>query len=191
MEVILNCGDKINIPNGCKAEIKGGVITIEKEITEGKFKEGDFFATLEGENVGIVKSQRLDGNVEDVYSHWDDFQIQNPHIPIRCTDIRLATEDEKQRAIDEMKARGLWWNAEEKRIEKIRWRAEKGDCYFFLLSSLNVSEATEDRGHVDNYRYSAYNYFRTKEDAEEAAKLVKATLKKFHEDYESNKKQNS
>lgn len=31
MEIILNCGDKINIPDGCKAEIKDGVITIEKE----------------------------------------------------------------------------------------------------------------------------------------------------------------
>lgn len=67
MEIILTCGDKINIPDGCKAEIKDGVITIEEEITEvGKFKEGDFFATLEGENVGIVKSLCTDGNVEDV-----------------------------------------------------------------------------------------------------------------------------
>ena len=31
MKIILNCGDKINIPDGCKAEIKDGVITIEKK----------------------------------------------------------------------------------------------------------------------------------------------------------------
>ena len=188
MEIVLNCGDKINVPEGCKAEIKDGVITIEKEITEvGKFKEGDFFATLKGENVGIVKSQCADGNVEDVYSHWDDFQIQNPNIPIRCTDIRLATEEEKQRAIDELKAKGLWWNAKEKKIEKIRWRAEKGGFYFFLMTSLNVAKAEEDVKSVDDHRHSAYNYFCTKEQAEEAAKLVKATLRKFYEDYESNK----
>ena len=38
----MNCGDKINIPEGCKAEIKDGVITIEKE--EPKFKDGDILA---------------------------------------------------------------------------------------------------------------------------------------------------
>ena len=34
MEIVLNCGDKINIPDGCKAEIKDGVITIEKKRME-------------------------------------------------------------------------------------------------------------------------------------------------------------
>ena len=185
MEIILNCGDKINIPDGCKAEIKDGVITIEKEITEvGKFKEGDFFATLKGENVGIVKNQRTDGNVEEVYSHWDDFQIQNPNIPIRCTDIRLTTEKEKQRAIDEMKAKGLWWNAKEKEIEKIRWRAEKGEIYFTInlytdfKINFNVEKYSPYTDHL-NYEYG--NYFRTYALAQKAIGVIKERLRNFYE----------
>ena len=185
MEIILNCGDKINIPDGCKAEIKDGVITIEKEITEvGKFKEGDFFATLKGENVGIVKNQRTDGNVEEVYSHWDDLQIQNPNIPIRCTDIRLATEKEKQRAIDEMKAKGLWWNAKEKEIEKIRWRAEKGEIYFTisLYTAFKINFKVEKYSpYTDHLNYEYGNYFRTYALAQKATGVIKERLRNFYE----------
>ncbi|RKW57055.1 MAG: hypothetical protein D8H98_13655, partial [Prevotella sp.] len=80
--------------------------------------------------------------------------------------FHLATEEGKQFLFNKMKEQGLRWNAEEKRVEKIRWRAKKSQSYFFIDNEIN---STED-------------YFRTQEQAEEAAKLVKATLKKFHEE---------
>ena len=99
MKIILNCGDKINIPDGCKAEIKDGVITIEKE--------------------------------------------------------------------------------------KIRWIAEKDENFFFVgIYGEVVMHRSCEQGEK---LWREYNYFRTKEQAEKAAELVKATLKKFHEDYGSNK----
>ena len=132
MEIILNCGDKINIPEGCKAEIKDGVITIEKKP---KFKDGDIFF-----NNGIIGIYRNGGGdrifyyiaLMDVrlfigenkpsYFGWDE-------------DARLASEEEKQRLFDVLKLKNLCWNTEKKRLEN-----------------------------------------------EDAAKLVKATLKKFHEE---------
>ena len=99
MEIILTCGDKINIPDGCKAEIKDGVITIEKE--------------------------------------------------------------------------------------KIRWIAEKDENFFFVgIYGEVVMHRSCEQGEK---LWREYNYFRTKEQAEEASELVKATLRKFHEDYGSNK----
>ena len=99
MKIILTCGDKINIPDGCKAEIKDGVITIEKE--------------------------------------------------------------------------------------KIRWIAEKDENFFFVgIYGEVVMHRSCEQGEK---LWREYNYFRTKEQAEEAAELVKATLRKFHEDYGSNK----
>ena len=94
MKIILNCGDKINIPDGCKAEIKDGVITIEKE--------------------------------------------------------------------------------------KIRWIAEKDETFFFV--SIYGEVVMQKSCGQDEKLWRAFNYFRTKEQAEKAAKLVKATLKKFHEE---------
>ena len=40
MELNLNLGDTITIPDDCKAVIKDKIITVEKEIQE--FKDGDF-----------------------------------------------------------------------------------------------------------------------------------------------------
>ena len=40
MELKLNSGDVITIPDDCKAVIKDKIITVEKEVQE--FKDGDF-----------------------------------------------------------------------------------------------------------------------------------------------------
>lgn len=94
MKIILTCGDKINIPDGCTAEIKDGVITIEKE--------------------------------------------------------------------------------------KIRWIAEKDENFFFVgIYGEVVMHRSCEQGEK---LWREYNYFRTKEQAEKAAELVKATLKKCHEE---------
>ena len=81
-----------------------------------------------------------------------------------------------------MKEKGLRWNAEEKRVEKIRWRAKKGEGYYFIDNSVRVPLHMENRDGVDNQLWNAYNYFHTKEQAKEAAKRVKETLRKYHEE---------
>ena len=97
--------------------------------------------------------------------------------------MRLATEEEKQLLFDEMKEQGLWWNAEEKRVEKIRWRAGKKGNYFVLYgTAFEVDCYTEIFDEIDADLYNIGNYFRTEEQAEEAAKRVKETLRKFHEE---------
>lgn len=60
MEIILNCGDKINVPEGCKAEIKDGVITIEKE--EKEFKRGDVIVSKIDE-ILLVITYDFDSNL--------------------------------------------------------------------------------------------------------------------------------
>lgn len=96
--------------------------------------------------------------------------------------FRLATEDEKQALFDKMKAQGLRWNAEEKKVEKIRWRADVGVKYYFVDSLLDVLYIKECWSSLCNKHYSARNYFRTEEQAEEAAKRVKETLRNYHEE---------
>ena len=86
-----------------------------------------------------------------------------------------------------MKEQGLRWNAEEKKVEKIRWRAEDGEEYCYVGNRGIIMVDKEDGHCADENRHEFGNYFRTKEDARKAAELVKATLKKFHEDYGSNK----
>nr|DAQ14381.1 MAG TPA: hypothetical protein [Caudoviricetes sp.] len=97
-------------------------------------------------------------------------------------DVRHATEEEKQFLFAKMKEQGLRWNAEEKRVEKIRWRAEDGRIYFCIDNQGIVIVDKECGYYVDKNRHEYGNYFHTKEQAEEAAKRVKETLKKFHEE---------
>lgn len=179
MEIILNCGDKINISDGCKAEIKDGVITIEKKP---KFKDGDIFF-----NNGIIGIYR-NGGGDRIFYHctlMDERLFLGENRPSYFgwdKDARLATVEEKQLLFDNLTEQGLRWNAEEKKVEKIRWRAEYGEEYCYVGNRGIIMVDKEDGHCADENRHEFGNYFRTKEQAEKAAELVKDTLKKFHEE---------
>lgn len=186
MKIILNCGDKINIPDGCKAEIKDGVITIEKKP---KFKDGDIFF-----NNGVIGIYR-NGGGDRIFYHctlMDERLFLGENRPSYFgwdKDARLATVEEKQLLFDKLTEQGLCWNAEEKKVEKIRWRAAPGETYFTinLYVGYAVQNFVDYNEEYDNAFYNSFNYFKNEEDARKAAELVKATLKKFHEENGSNK----
>lgn len=81
-----------------------------------------------------------------------------------------------------MKEQGLKWNAKEKRIEKIRWRAEVGREYYSIDTDIEVCKLFEDNEECDKTLYDALNYFHTEDQAEEAAKRVKETLRNYHKE---------
>ena len=125
MEIKLSAGDRINIPENCKAIIENNQIIIEKQKKE--FKRGDVIVSKEGE-ILLVMTYDIGGNIlisfvnidahgnlfNKPYQRWNIFH-----------DWRLATEEEKQRLFDKLKEQGLRWNAETKELEKIRKRVKK------------------------------------------------------------------
>lgn len=123
MEVTLKAGDSLNIPEGCKAVIKDNVVVFEREEKEGEqeFKDGDVLHSVYDHEVLIFKK-----NTDSEYfsSHYNYSGKDNNMWLIYA--FRHATEEEEQLLFDKMKEKGLRWNAEEKRVEKIRWRAKKG-----------------------------------------------------------------
>lgn len=190
MKVELQCGDAITIPEGCKAIVKDGSVVFEKEEKEEKeqeFKDGDVL-------VNNGKYERFPfifkGDDNKVFHKFYASLGYYGHLIIceddtqRCGNSRLslATEEEKALLFDKMKEQGLKWNAEEKRVEKIRWRAKKGEEYHFMNTDLTTVNSTELDDDIDTNRYGALNYFRTQEQTTEAAKRVKETLKKYHEE---------
>ena len=190
MKVELQCGDKITIPEGCKAIVKDGSVEIEKEEKEEvqEFKDGDIVIlcgrTKKDRHPFIFKGED-DGGKQKFYIGIDFGNI----LRIFCDDeyydarqLHHATEEEKQLLFDKMKEQCLRWNAEEKRVEHIRWRAEEGEEYFSIDTAIQVCNLFEDNEACDNAFYNALNYFHTKEQAEEAARRVKEVLRKFHEE---------
>lgn len=123
MKVELQCGDSITIPEGCKAIVKDGSVVFEKEEqTEEKkeaqeFKDGDVLHSTLGDLMLIFKATH--NHVRSCFdSHYNnkgsDDELWNIEL------FRHATEEEKSEFFDKMKEQGLRWDAEEKRVEKIR-----------------------------------------------------------------------
>lgn len=189
MKVELQCGDSIAIPDGCKATIKDGSVVIEKEEQkEQEFKDGDVLAYKNSSS----------NTFPFIYKDTDEDGFYIFYVGVDCSEniqllddaddrwgnapLRLATEEEKQLLFDKMKEQGLKWNAEEKRVEKIRWRADVGEEYYHLGTQGIPMEDKEGGLIADANRYKFGNYFHTKEQAIEAAKRVKETLRNYHEE---------
>ena len=201
MKVELQCGDIIAIPDGCKAQINGNEVVIEKEKKEEaktqEFKDGDVLTSLFDNKVVFIfkedelkqKDNRNGYYVCHIYvSYSAGYVIE---VPTKDSlsfcghkeDVRYATDEEKQFLFNKMKEQGIKWNAEEKRVEKIRWRAKEGEHYSLLdRLTFEVDCYTERFDEIDTKLYNSGNYFRTNEQAEEAAKRVKEVLRKYHEE---------
>lgn len=181
MKVELQSGDAIAIPEGCKAIVKDGSVVFEKE--EREFKDGDIIA--KNKAVAILKGAFNNGIFIDYACLNFDGNVlvsNNTEWSTNPDGWHIATDEEKQTLFDKMKEQGLRWNAEEKRIEKIRWRAEKRETYYRVDFVGNVFCEIDKRASIDNVLYDTLNYFRTREQAEEAARRVKETLRKYHEE---------
>lgn len=185
MKIELQCGDTIAIPEGCKAQINGNEVIIEK-VQE--FKDGDILvALINGRrcNTLIYKGKNERG-LRCYYAGLD--MVNKLHInkfissSWYCDKLLYATEEEKQQLFDKMKEKKLKWNAEEKRVEKIRRRAKEGEEYFYIGKNIHVCKFPENNDVCDNILYDALNYFRTSTQAEEAAKRMKEVLRKYHDE---------
>lgn len=178
MEVKLKAGDSLNIPEGCKATIKDGSVVFERE-----FEDGD---VLVNKNViFIYRKQEAKEATYYVCTYAEEIRYgktANNRYAGYINQARLATEEEKQLLFDKMEEQGLKWNAEEKRVEKIRWRAGYKCRYFYIDSFLNVVSSADFRYAEDEERWEAGNYFRTSEQAKEATKRMKEVLRNYHEE---------
>ena len=190
MKVELQNGDRIQSPEGCKAIVKGGSVTFVKE-EDKEFKDGDILiddrklSEFPCKIIMIYKGAKSEGGCYECYifrNLMGSLVINEGCCNSEFVKIRLATEEEKAEFFAEMKEQGLQWNAEEKRVEKIRWRAKEGEDYYYITGRGHVVGDEEGGLPEDIERYEFGNYFRTREQAAEAAKRVRETLKKYCEE---------
>lgn len=179
MKVELQCGDSITIPEGCKAIVKDGSVVFEKEEKEEvrEFKEGDVLHSVHADITLIFEKY---STYYSFTSHYSTLNAAGFDWAVKS--FRHATKEEKSEFFDKMKEQGLLWNAEEKRVEKIRWRAKKGEYYYHINVDGFASTIKHTDYITDYHRYNFGNYFRTKEQTKKAARRVKETLRKYHEE---------
>ena len=179
MKVILKINGARKVYENCETEIKG-----EEIIVTRNFRDGDFIVNREDGFMLIFKEKGADGFIYDhaFLNFGEDVTISNIAFSGFLEDFQPATEEEKQMMYDALKKQGLQWNAEEKRVEKIRWRAENNKVYYYVGNQGNVIVDTEYGYMADENRYEFSNYFRTHVQVVEAAKRVEETLRKYHEE---------
>ena len=179
MEIKLNAGDKIQVPENCKATIEDNLIIIEEQKEEQKeeFKDGDILRSVKTDAIVIFKSYQ--NNFKDCFcSHYnsrnDPNRFWNP------LSFRHATKEEKQAFFDEVKAKGLQWNAETKKMESIRKREEYGESYLYVNRLGEVCAMHELKSCFDDENFNSGNYYSAEEleQAEEDAKAIKAIFEK-------------
>lgn len=97
-----------------------------------------------------------------------------------AVNFRYPTEKEKQVFFDDLKAKGLHWNAETKTMEKVRKRAKKGEKYLHIIGIGHICEFTDNYDSGDNNFYNSGNYYllSEREEAEEDAKVIIAFFEK-------------
>ena len=192
MNIQFSKGDTVAIPEGCTATIKDGIITFQQQEPEQYFKDGDILIDDAKPNdathkiIMIYKGER---NSEGAYKSYILMNLSGLLVQGCCCwrcmprrEIRLATEEEKQELFDVMKEKGFRWNAAEKRVEKIRWRANDKRAYYCISEQGDVMVTYEAGFPSDEDKWVFGNYFRTEEQAEAAAEAIKETLRKFHEE---------
>lgn len=181
MKVELQCGDTITIPDGCKAIVKGKSVVFDKEEKEElqEFKDGDVLHSTLDDLMLIFKATH--NHARSCFdSHYNNKGSDNELWNIEV--FRHATEEEKQLLFDKMKEQGLRWNVEEKRVEKIRWRAKKGEEYHTINSFMESAQLIESGDNCDNGLWNALNYFHTEEQTAEAARRIREALRQYHEE---------
>lgn len=169
MEIKLNAGDKINIPENCKAIIEDGLITIEEKQgeTQEEFKDGDILISKSTNNIVIFKNYS-ERKPEKFESYWNDYTDDNDEWA--CVAFRHVTEEEKQKFFDELKVKGLRWNAETKQMERIRKRAREDESYLYIETDGVVTEEEDEGTPFDDKNYNLGNYYLL-EEREQAKKM--------------------
>lgn len=175
MEIKINAGDRIFIPENCTATIEDNLIIIEEE--QSLFKDGDILHSYTTDSMAIFKS--YEGKSRTAFSsYYNNCNLSNSDWSVSY--FRHATEEEKRSWFDSLKEQGLYWNAGTKELERIRKRGRYGDRYLCVEMYGGVVEYGDYHLESDDNTFNFGNYYlpEEREQAEEDAKAVKAIFEK-------------
>lgn len=174
---------KINLPidlttldeiGNVTATIENGSIVIMCEPKKKEFKFGDFVRLNKSANTGII--------IETVGDYDCLVSVNGILFRTNKNDISEAREDEKNKIQKFLDDNNLVIDYEKKEIRKKRWRADCDYGYYYINSINKIGLEKEYGDDVDDARYFLGNYFRTKEQAEQAAEEIRAIFDKHKND---------
>lgn len=125
MEILLQAGDKINIPTGCRATIVDNEIIIEND-----FKRGDILASTKSDCLVIFWKDceiiGCDEAFDALYSTIERAEEYNTQLLGYNKNVfRYATEEEKKKLHEHLRINGLYWDDNTKTVGFIRNKKEE------------------------------------------------------------------
>lgn len=185
---------KIRLPKGKKVElintsIKDNNIVVKYKLEEPYIpKNGDivFIERIDSKGPCISIFEKYECG--KVYTHIDFYTKSNIFYGTDMSGwrlcyideiytLRLSTEEETARLYSVLKERGLVWNEETKKVQKIRWRAKYGCTYYSIDKFGNVFSLIELADASDDINYINGAYFETEEQANVVSDKIKEIYK--------------
>lgn len=173
---------EIEIPENATIEVVNGDFVIIPKKNKFIPKDGDFVRT----NRFIAIYKKATGIGYDFFDYVefendfesDDLEGLNYESHLSPKELRLATEEEKQKLLDALHKDGKDWDSENKKIVDYRWRAKFDEYYFYINDfDIKIVKTTEQNFNFDILRYKNGNYFQTEQQAEQALGKIKEILK--------------
>ena len=175
-------------------EVVDGVMIVSpvKEKDIAQFKDGDVVFYHYGEDATTIAI--LQGEVDTIskYLFIEDYVsldsveglLLDSNYTDAATDVRYATEEEKQKLFDALAKEGKTWDAEKKAVVELKWKPKINEAFYFPLYELGHFIAESDVFFEDEKEWLETDtdvvrgwVFRTKEECEAfCQKLNKAIM---------------
>ena len=182
----------MQLPRGAKVsstdiKYEDGKIVLTAQLEEWKPEDGEVCYVRDISGYESIFIKRDGGcNITSYYVSFDNHEIYffNPGVvvhDIKIDVLRPATDKEKKELFDALAKQNMRWNPEKKIVENVRWRADAGECYYYIYGlhdkTPEVSFRQETCSAQDDMNYNMGNYFRTKETAVIAGNQILELLK--------------
>lgn len=191
MEIVINNNGE-RIP--ATLEVVDGVMIVSpvKEKDIAQFKDGDVVVYRYGEDATTIAI--LQGEVDTIskYLFIEDYVsldsveglLLDSNYTDAATDVRYATEEEKQKLFDALAKEGKAWDAEKKAVVELKWKPKIGDKYNYPIYNI-TDEGMYYGSATTTYTYSLFDKrlikqnlaFKTKEECEAYCKRLNKAIK--------------
>lgn len=146
-------------------------------------KKGDYL--ISGNNNcfiynGIHEFGKYGAIVGAIQRGYITFDSDDKGANFTCRVVRHAIPEEIKEFDGLLKSKGYYFDKEKLELKKLRWRANEGERYFYIMTSGRIDSSIEDKECTDDMRHDFGNYFKTKEEAARAAKQIEQVLNNFH-----------
>lgn len=167
------------------AMLNKGLFWDENKMKIRTLKDGDIITIKDhnGDTWQSIFKEIIDNRIYSYFSLDCDGELYKKgpigH-PNQILSIRYSTTEERQTLFDKIEQQEhKKWNAETKKFDNVRWRANEGENFWCVNEFMDIEEHFSHNGYNDIYLFSVGNYFQTKELAEAAANKIKELLSKM------------